>query len=443
MILNASQRGGGAELGAHLLKTENEHVELHELRGFTSSTVAGAMKEIQAVAKGTKCRQYLFSVSLSPPETERVPVGVFERAIEKIAEATGLDEQPRIVIFHEKEGRRHCHAVFSRIDAATMTAVPLPFFKMKLREISRGIYFEQGWRLPRGLMDSKERDPRNFSLAEWQQARRMGADPRQLKAAIQECWSVSDSHASFEVALEERGLYLACGDRRGFVALTYEGEAVPITRATGRKASEVRARLGAPADARSVGDTRAHIAAVITPRLASLLRQEREAARLKARPLIERRNRMTEQHRSERTRLEHRQHEREAAETRHRSSRLRRGLEGVWDRLTGRRAEIEREIARDGLACLRRDRAQRDDLVATQLAERRTLQREIRLGREQQARSLLSLYRDIARQRGATAGSRDTLAGTPSRNAGHETVGDARGKTGRDPRVPRGPDLGR
>ncbi|WP_256923966.1 hypothetical protein [Sphingomonas sp. IBVSS2] len=45
MILKASQRGGGMALAAHLLKAENEHVEIHEIRGFVSDDLKGAMKE--------------------------------------------------------------------------------------------------------------------------------------------------------------------------------------------------------------------------------------------------------------------------------------------------------------------------------------------------------------------------------------------------------------
>jgi site-specific DNA recombinase len=46
MILKASQRTGSRQLGAHLLKTEeNEHVEIHEVSGFVSDTVQGAMIE--------------------------------------------------------------------------------------------------------------------------------------------------------------------------------------------------------------------------------------------------------------------------------------------------------------------------------------------------------------------------------------------------------------
>ena len=139
MILKGSQRGAAIELGHHLLKAENEHVELHEVRGFMANDVLGAMKEAQAVAQGTKCRQHLFSVSFNPPQSEDVSVATFEKAIERVETENGLDGQPRIVVFHEKEGRRHAHCVWSRIDAETMTARPLPFFKNRLREVSKDL----------------------------------------------------------------------------------------------------------------------------------------------------------------------------------------------------------------------------------------------------------------------------------------------------------------
>lgn len=205
MILKASQRAGAAALGLHLLKDENEHVEVHEVRGFCAETVMGAFKEAQAVARGTRCKQFLFSVSLNPPESASVPVAAFERAIERIEEQTGLSGQPRVVVFHEKEGRRHAHAVWSRIDADTMTARPLPFFKQKLNAVSKGLYLEHGWELPRGFRDKEQRDRGSFDLAHWQQCKRMGRDPKALKEAVQSCWAGSDDRKSFESALEKRG----------------------------------------------------------------------------------------------------------------------------------------------------------------------------------------------------------------------------------------------
>jgi hypothetical protein len=54
LILKGSKRTGAAALALHLLnEKDNEHVELHELRGFSSDHLLGALKEIQAVSKGT------------------------------------------------------------------------------------------------------------------------------------------------------------------------------------------------------------------------------------------------------------------------------------------------------------------------------------------------------------------------------------------------------
>ncbi len=46
MILKGSQRAGGANLAHHLMRTDdNEHVELHEVRGFASNDLKEAFKE--------------------------------------------------------------------------------------------------------------------------------------------------------------------------------------------------------------------------------------------------------------------------------------------------------------------------------------------------------------------------------------------------------------
>ena len=397
------------QLAAHLLKAENEHVEVHEVRGFVADDMRAAMKEAQAVAKGTRCKQHLFSVSLNPPESASVGVAAFESALTRIEQGTGLAGQPRIVVFHEKEGRRHCHAVWSRIDADTMTAKPLPFFKMKLREISKGLYLEHGWQMPRGFMDGKERDPRNFSLAEWQQAKRMGRDPKQLKALIQECWSVSDSRASFEKALETRGLYLARGDRRAHVAVTYEGEVLSIARTIGRKTKEVTAKLGAPDAARSVAETKAHIADTIAPRLKELIAEANRDRTNELTPLHERRHAMKLSHKAERLRLDEGQRARAVAEAKERSSRMRGGVMGVWDRLTGRHGRTVKQNEAEALASGRRDRMQRDELVTGQLVKRRSLQRDILAVRHRHAASVLELHRDLARQTPGQETKRENL----------------------------------
>ena len=152
MILHGNQRGGAKDLALHLLKDENDHVEIHELRGFVSDDLVSAFREIYAVARGTQAKQFLFSCSFNPPKGEAVSTKDFEEARTRVEEKLCLDNQPRAIVFHEKQGRRHCHVVWSRIDAREMKAIQLSFTKRKLKEIARDLYLEHGWKMPRGLM---------------------------------------------------------------------------------------------------------------------------------------------------------------------------------------------------------------------------------------------------------------------------------------------------
>jgi hypothetical protein len=401
MILKASQRSGAKQLGLHLMKTEeNEHVEVHEVSGFVSDDLMGAMKEAHAMSLGTKCKQHLFSVSLNPPAEESVRVEVFENACNKIEERLGLTGQPRMIVFHEKEGRRHAHAVWSRIDANTMMAKPLPsFFKRTLNAVAKELYLENGWKMPDGFRVSKLRDPRNFTLDEWQQAKRAGHDAKQIKATIEECWGMSDSGPSFAKALEERGLFLAQGDRRGHVAVSIEGEAFAITRMIDKKSKEVPARLGDPKALRSVADTVRHIGETVGPRLSRYISEAKRIAHNAIKPLNEQKLAMKEAHQAERKRLDQMQRERREGEQRERSARIRTGAKGVWDILTGRYFKVRKQNEVEAFFGFQRDRAQRHDLVSAQLKERAGLQLQIGVLRDRHARQLLGLYQDAAQYR--------------------------------------------
>jgi len=144
MILKGNQRSGARELALHLMKDENDHVQVHEIRGFVSSDLMGAFKESEAQSKGTRCKQYLYSLSLNPPQDKAVSIEDFEKAIDQAEERLGLTGQPRAIVFHEKEGRRHAHAVWSRIDTERMKAVQLSHSKRKLNELSKQLYLDHG-----------------------------------------------------------------------------------------------------------------------------------------------------------------------------------------------------------------------------------------------------------------------------------------------------------
>lgn len=397
MILKASQRAGGLQLAHHLMNVrDNDHVEMHDLRGFIGETLDAAFNEAYAISRGTKCKQFLFSLSLSPPETEIVPVDVFEKAIEKIETKIGLTGQPRAIVFHEKEGRRHAHCVWSRIDTDTMTAINLPYFKRKLCDISRELYLEHNWQMPRGLMNAAERDSLNFTLAEWQQAKRIKQDPRVIKQIFQSCWNRSDSLSAFAAALKERGFFLAKGDKRGHVAVDWRGEVYAISRWVGVKAKEIAARFGDPVALANVEETKALISERFAGKLREYIAGEEARHEKVNAALIQKRTLLVDRHREARRRLTENQKQRTDKETKERAARLPTGFKALWFRVTGKYRKIRDESEREFAICARRDQSEFEVLVATQMRERRTLQHEIRLARHHHAVTLKKLHRDIS-----------------------------------------------
>ena len=397
MILKGSQRSGGNQLAAHLLKTEeNEHVHVHELRGFVSDDLKSAFHEAYAVSRGTRAKQYLFSLSLNPPANEKVSAEAFEAAIEAIEAKLGLHGQPRAIVFHEKEGRRHAHVVWSRIDVAAMKAINLPHFKLKLRDIAKQLYLENGWKLPRGFIDSKERDPYSFSLTEWEQAKRSGHDPKALKRMFAECWAASDSRKAFAQSLQARGYTLARGDRRGHVAVDYRGEIYAIAKYVGIKTKAVRDRLGDEKELPSIEQAKTAIAARMTAALTSRARELQEGLRKQAASLAQRKTVFVQRQRHERAELEAAHEKRWAKENQLRAARLAKGFRGIWERLSGKHGEIRRQNELETLKAFQRDRAEKDSLIFAHIEEREAFHQQRNEMRQAHARQVETLHRDIA-----------------------------------------------
>ncbi|MCW2308865.1 relaxase/mobilization nuclease domain-containing protein [Rhodobium gokarnense] len=373
MILVGNQRGGGKQLALHLLKEENDHVQVHEIRGFVAQDLRGALNEAYAVSRGTRCKQYLFSLSLNPPSSAVVETADFEAAIARIENELGLDGQPRAIVFHEKEGRRHAHAVWSRIKTDDMKAVQLSYTKKTLMGMARELFLEHGWTMPRGLVQSDAGDPRNFSLAEWQQAKRQGKDPRAIKAALQDAWAISDAKTSFIHALEERGYRLAKGDRRSFVALDMHGEVCALPKWIGVRTKAVRQRLSDEDDLPDVAATKAKIAEEMQEAMQRHKGQLLSDLQPYNSQLHKQRRAMVHRHRATRQKLIETIEHRKWQEARIRQSRFRSGLKGLWDWARGETKRIQHRNEREAAACALRDREELDASIFAQLAERRRL----------------------------------------------------------------------
>lgn len=400
MILKAKERGDGGQLARYLLATrDNEHVELHEVSGFVSDDLLDAFHEADAIARGTRCKNYLFSMSLNPPEGAYVETEVFEKTADMIEMKLGLENQPRAIVFHEKDGRRHAHVVWSRIDTEKMRAINLPHYKTKVRDVSRELYLEHGWDMPRGLQDRRLRDPLNFSREEWQQAKRSGIDPREIKSALHQCWNTSDNRSSFEAALKERGFWLAKGDRRGFVALDYRGEVYSLSRYSGVKTKDIESRIGDRENLSSVDQVKDAIAQAMTRKVEDFIKETEASARQRLAMLAFRKAELVARHQEQRAKVWSGIDKRWLAETKERARRMPRGFAGIWHRLTGQYARIKAQNERETLMAWQRDRDEKDALIFDQIKEREVLQRDIKRQRTLASDELMQLRKDVANYR--------------------------------------------
>lgn len=402
MILFASQRSGASELAAHLLNgDDNDHVTLHDVRGFVAETLEGALREIEAISKGTRCRQFLFSLSLNPPEYADVPIEDFEAAIDEIERKLGLLDQPRVIVFHEKKGRRHCHVVWSRLmfseHTNRMIAIRMSHFKHKLMEVSRYQFLKHGWKMPEGMRRAQDRSPWHLTREEYRQSVRLSEDAQAIKNIFKSAWEQSDSKETFASALQERGFLLARGDRRGFVALDVTGGIYSLTRWIDIGTRELKARLGKPETLPTVEQAKAYITERMSENLQRYIAESKQRAKDIRQPLAQEIRALVADQRKERETLIDRQEKRWAQETKTRAARIPRGVKGVWHKATGAYKKVRIQNETETKAALERDRKELHALVRSHLLERQELQKTVKVYKEEHKDEELRIRREVAR----------------------------------------------
>lgn len=248
MIISTKSRSNGGQLAAYLLKehkADRDKAELVDLRGFATDDLSAALKSIDLEASTTHCKNPLYHVSFRPDHGEHLTPEQWEDCINKLEHRLGFDDQARAVVLHEHEGEQHLHVVWSRIDREKNKAVELIFDHDKCLEIAREIEREYGLR---ELAPSHARTQEPLSRADYEEARRTGRDPaeiREVKDLIREAWEHSDNGASFQNALADAGLTLAQGDtaRAPFVVVDECGKVHGLARTVDEKTKDIKARL--------------------------------------------------------------------------------------------------------------------------------------------------------------------------------------------------------
>jgi hypothetical protein len=247
MIINGGPRRNWRFFAKHLVRTdENERVTVAEIRGLAGDTPLEALREMDALASGTRCKDFFYHANLNPRDDERLTPQQWELAVDRLEANLGLEGQSRLVVEHEKEGRVHRHVIWSRIDPDSLTAISDSHNFAKHAATSRELEKEFDLQPVRPVLvepegPRPERRPKNWETF---RGHKSGIDPHDVKAEVTALWQEADSGRAFRTALAERGYVLAQGDRRDFCLIDPAGQEHSLARRIdGAKAAEIRARL--------------------------------------------------------------------------------------------------------------------------------------------------------------------------------------------------------
>ncbi len=248
MVIKGGARSGAAGLSAHLQRLDtNELAEVRELRGVAAQDLDGALREMEAVASGSRSQKHFYHASINTRADEVMTPEQWKMAVDRLEKELRLDHQPRAVVFHLKEGRAHVHVVWSRIDLDKMVAISDSHNFRRHEIVARELEREFGHVRVQGVhveRDGQPRPDRTPSHAEAQQAERRGLDPSATKTQLTEIWSRTDSGKAFAAAIEAHGWILASGNQRDFVVVDQAGEVHSLARRIGgATAKDIRGRM--------------------------------------------------------------------------------------------------------------------------------------------------------------------------------------------------------
>lgn len=260
MISGAMRGKGGDALAHHLLKAENETVEVLTPRGLGSPDLVGQVRELVALSLGGRTDRPVYHVHADPDLEIADNDGARGRFWQLFEQEFGLGSQPMCGAVHVKHGRRHEHRVYSLV-RPDGRVVDVGFDFARRERVARVVEHEFGMPGPTPSKHSRAivralREGGRDDVADWMEAagattaerpvarlspterliqERTGVPLDDLRASALEAWRVSDDGDSFLAALRERGLDLREG-RSGPVVVDRSGTAHLATRLVGAAA---------------------------------------------------------------------------------------------------------------------------------------------------------------------------------------------------------------
>jgi hypothetical protein len=320
VIIPASQRGNAKQLANHLSDlTINDHVELYEARGlFHDQSIQEALREMHAASKGSRCQKHLFSLSVDPVQGLDHDGKLYEEIFHGLDERFPmLKDQPRLIVFHEKEGRRHAHVIYSRINREGK-AIELGLYKKKLTSFSYDLFEKHApEQMPKNLQSwakrqHEERLKQDHTRAELERERRTKQSREAHHQILQEAVKQHDTLKSLDAHLQEKG-YRLCNGKRALLAYDmHTQETYAITRATGLKMNELKQRYVGHADLPSMDKVKSELVkrgdhAIKTPEPPKELARTQDTLEKRLQERDQKMAAQREQYRQEREKLDQKQ----------------------------------------------------------------------------------------------------------------------------------------
>ena len=252
MIAKGNFHAHGVKLATYMMQGKSgERAELVEMRGFAAGDLRTAFRDIEIMGRdGTNAETAFFHTYVRLPSWERLDAQQWTRTVaDRIEKALGFDGQARAISFHTdiKTGERHMHMAWSRIAQTAdgeLHALDPGLYKNKLKHVSRELEKELGLHIV-----SNDRQPehraRGADRREFEESRRLGTDINEIRTAILDSFSKSDSGKSFAAAMKAQGYELANGDRRDCLVVVDHagGQHALNKKLTGKTLAEIRTRL--------------------------------------------------------------------------------------------------------------------------------------------------------------------------------------------------------
>lgn len=197
--------------------------------------IATAMREMAVVGKGSRCRKFIYAVSISPncePGDDFADDEAEQVADKLLSELGFSDAHQWFLVRHEKGGRTHFHLLANRVHPETLKAVQLSWNYIRHEKVARWAEDRFGLRPVPGVFTGRRREkgryvePRpiaKMSTIEHQQSLRTSLSVDVVAAVLTTVWNAARNGIEFAERLAKEGYQLVRGDRRDLVIVDPEG----------------------------------------------------------------------------------------------------------------------------------------------------------------------------------------------------------------------------